>query len=107
MPVIALKPGYSFPSRSRRELYGNDILVHLMWRGNPLFACAATFRLPPSMRWADFVAQTVEPWAAMDPRFDVTRIGGWTLDGERLSPLPTATLDELGVGHKSLLAFAS
>lgn len=105
MPVVSLKPGYAYPSRSRRELYGDDILVHLMWRGNLLFASAATFRLSPSLTWADFVAHTVAPWAAMDPRFDATRVGRWILDEQALSPTPTATLEHLGVGHKSLLTF--
>jgi phenol hydroxylase P4 protein len=100
-----LNSEYSFPSRGRRELYGDDILVHLMWRGNPLFASPATFRLSPSLTWAEFVSHTVEPWATMDPRFDASRVGGWILDGKAITPPTTATLEQLSVGHKSLLTF--
>ena len=38
MAVVALKEGYEFPSRSRQELYGDDQLVHVMWRNNAMFA---------------------------------------------------------------------
>jgi phenol hydroxylase P4 protein len=96
---------YNHPSRSRQELYGDDQLVHVWWVNNPFMCAAACFRAPQAMVWNDFVEQVVTPWAASDPEFQVGSFTGWTLDGEALQIDQTRTLRELGVGHKSLLAF--
>lgn len=106
MPVIAITEEYKFPSRSRKELYGDDQLVHIMWQGNPFFCAAATFRAPSAMPWGEFIAGIVEPWAAGDPDFTPGSAGGWTLDGQPFTP-SEKTLDELGIGHKSLLTFST
>jgi phenol hydroxylase P4 protein len=107
MPVIAITDDYRFPSRSRQELYGDDQLVHVMWKGNPFFAAPATFRTPKATSWAEFVSDVVEPWASTDPDFTPGSPYGWRLDGEPFEPTTGATLDDLGVGHKSLLSFES
>ena len=105
MAVVALKEGYEFPSRSRQELYGDDQLVHVMWRNNRLFVAAATFRAPQAMPFADFLGALVNPWAGSDPEFVPGSPKGWTLDGEPWSPDPATGLRELGIGHKSLITF--
>ena len=98
---------YSFPSRSRQELYGDDQLVNVWWRNNPFLCAAATFRAPKAMTWAEFRAALVDPWAASDPDFDPADPARWTLDGEPLTPRDDDTLEQLGVGHKSLLSFTA
>jgi phenol hydroxylase P4 protein len=105
MPVVALTDNYRFPSRSRQELYGDDQLVHVMWKGNRMFAAAATFRAPKAMPWSDFLSALVDPWAASDPDYVPGSGRGWTLDGQPLQPEPGTALAGLGVGHKSLLTF--
>jgi phenol hydroxylase P4 protein len=103
--VVALKEGYEFPSRSRKELYGDDQLVHVMWRNNRRFCAAATFRAPTAMPFGDFLAAIVEPWAGSDPSFVSGSFAGWMLDGSPLEVDPARSLGEHGVGHKSLLTF--
>ncbi len=98
---------YEFPSRSRQELYGDDQLVHLWWLNNLWHCAAGCFRAPKAMTWADFLAGMAVAWAAADPDFDVAAMGEWQVDGTPLDPRPDATLEELGVGHKSLLAFTA
>ena len=105
MPVVAIKEGYKFPSRSRQELYGDDQLVHVMWRNNAMFAAAATFRAPQAMPFADFIAAIVDPWCSSDPQFVPGSHQRWTLDGQPWRPDPATGLRDLGVGHKSLLTF--
>jgi phenol hydroxylase P4 protein len=105
MSVRAITDGYEFPSRSRAELYGDDQLVHVLWRGNMMFCSAACFRAPKAMTWADFVAGMVDPWASSDPDYVPGSPRGWVLDGRELVPEDGRTLAELGVGHKSLLEF--
>lgn len=105
MTVRALSPGYDFPSRSRAELYGDDQLVNVLWRGNMMFCSAACFRVPKAMTWAAFVEQMVDPWAGSDPGYVPGSPRGWVLDGRPLEPDGERTLADLGVGHKSLLEF--
>ncbi len=96
---------YTFASRSRQELYGDDQLVHVMWKGNMFMAAAATFRAPKTMPWAEFLSGMVDPWAASDPDYRPGAGRDWTLDGRTITPAGDTTLAELGVGHKSLLTF--
>ncbi|MCQ4079128.1 phenol hydroxylase subunit P4 [Streptomyces sp. RB6PN25] len=96
---------YEFPSRSRQELYGDDQLVHVLWRNNEMFCAAACFRAPRAMTWAEFTAGMVEPWAASDPSFVPGSTQAWILDDDPFSPQPGMSLASLGVGHKSLLTF--
>src|SRR5664279_450678 len=97
---------YDFPSRSRQELYGDDQLVHLWWRDNPWFCAAACFRAPKAMTWGDFRAAMVDPWASGDPDFDPATDFTWSIDDHVVSPSDEQTLEALGVGHKSLVAFS-
>lgn len=96
---------YCYPSRSRQEFYGEDQLVHVWWQDNPMFCAAACFRAPQAMAWKDFIDQFVEPWAASDPDFRPGSYADWTLDGQPLQPDDARSLAELGVDHKSVLAF--
>lgn len=95
---------YDFPSKSRQELYGDDQLVHVWFRDNPWFCAAACFRAPKAMTWADFWSQLVIPFAEEDPDFDPAAPRAWSLHGESLTPRDEATLEELGVAHKDVLA---
>ena len=105
MAVRSLTGHYSFPSRSRAELYGDDQLVHVLWRGNPFLASAATFRVPRTMTFTDFMTTVVEPWAAGDPDFRPGTERAYQLDMADFDPDPARPLAELGVGHKSLVSF--
>ena len=96
---------YDFPSRSRQELYGEDQLVHVLWRGNSFLCAAATFRAPRAMPFGEFVSAIVEPWAASDPDFTPGTEDGWQLDGRAIEPKPDESLADLGVGHKHVLSF--
>ena len=96
---------YKFPSRSRAELYGDDQLVHVWFKGNPWFAAAACFRAPKAMTWNDFIAGMVNPLWSCDPDFDAaTTKLTWTVDDQPISPSGEESLAALGVGHKSLVA---
>ena len=96
---------YEFPSRSRQELYGEDMLVHVWWKDNPMFCAAATFRAPQAMSWADFRAAIVDPWASSDPDYDAGHEFSWGLDGQPFTPEPGTSLADLGIGHKHPLSF--
>ena len=97
---------YDFPSADRIENFGEDQLVYVHWRGNPLFSSAACFRAPRAMPFGEFVTAMVGPWAASDPDFDPSSVQGWRLFDEPLQPAGEKSLAELGIGHKALLSFA-
>ena len=96
---------YDFPSRDRQELFGDDILVNVLWANNMMFASAACFRAPKAMSWADFKSQMVDPWAASDPDYDPSAPRDWECNGEPFTPGDGASLDDTGVGHKGLFTF--
>lgn len=98
---------YKFPSRSRQELYGDDQLVNVWWKGNPFFVSAAMFRFPKAMPWADFVG-VMKGFFAADPDFvpDSLDTVEWVIDGAAVTPVASASLVENGVGHKSLIEFS-
>ena len=83
---------YEFPSRSRQELYGEDMLVHVWWKDNPMFCAAATFRAPQAMSWGDFRAAIVDPWASSDPDYDAAHEFSWGLDGQPFTQVRTVPI---------------
>jgi len=98
---------YDFPSADRAELFGDDQLVYVLWRGNPLLCTAACFRAPSAMPFAEFKQAMVDGWAGSDPDYDPAAAGQWQLFGESIDPDPAAALSDLGVGHKALLSFTA
>jgi phenol hydroxylase P4 protein len=104
MSVKALAP-YKFPPADRAELYGDDMLVHVNWDGNLLFCAAACFRAPKAMKWSDFKAQMIDPWAQGDPDYVAEQAKDWRIGDTPFEPDPDKTLAELGVRHKALIKF--
>lgn len=106
MPVSSIG-AYKFPSRSRQELYGDDLMVHVWWRNNNWHCAANAIRVPSTMTWSEMIDGIVTPWAACDPDFDPANYGGWVIDGRSVRPDPDQTLSELGIRHKSLVEFTA
>lgn len=99
--MIKSRGTYDFPSRSRQELYGDDILVHVL-RGSSMFFCsAAAFRAPKAMKWSDFVGGMVMPFVTSDPDFDTSKPLTWKLVDDDFTPDPDKSLEENGVKHKN------
>jgi phenol hydroxylase P4 protein len=96
---------YDYPAKDRQELFGDDILVHVMWASNMMFCAAACFRAPKAMSWADFKSQMIDPWAASDPDYDASAPTGWQVNGDAFSPEDGTSLGDTGVGHKGLFTF--
>ena len=92
---------YDFPSRSRQELYGDDILVHVLRSDSMFFCSAATFRAPKAMKWSEFVDAMVLPYVTSDPDFDASKPLSWKLVDDDFAPDPEASLEANGVKHKN------
>ncbi len=113
-PEIKSIGEYSFPSRSAAELYGDDMLLHVWWKGNPWFVAAACFRAPQAMPFGAFWEALFVPYHEEDPDFDASK--GWdqfdwfitvNRDATPISPSADATLADLGLTHKAVLGFSS
>lgn len=98
---------YTFPSADRADNFGDDQLVYVLWKGNPLLSAAACFRVPKAMPFGDFVAGVVLPWAGSDPDFDASTVSNWQLFNSPLNPGAATSLTDLGIGHKALLSFTA
>ena len=98
---------YDYPAADRAELFGDDQLVYVHWRGNLLFCSAACFRAPKSMPFGTFVSEMVIPWASSDPDFDSATIVDWQLFDDAFAADADVSLADAGVGHKGLLSFAT
>lgn len=94
---------YEFPSRSRQELYGDDMLVHVWWADNPWFCSAVTLRVPRAATWGDLWPMIVE-WAHTDPDFDENAAYRWAVLDKDVEPKADDTLADLGIRHKSYVA---
>ena len=111
-PEIKSIGEYNPASRSAQELYGDDILMHVWWKGNPWFVAAATFRVSPQMTFADFWSGVFVPYHEEDPDFDAGK--GWEqfdwflAVGRDTVPVEVSaeqTLADLGLTHKAVLGF--
>ncbi|MCO5303769.1 MAG: hypothetical protein M9923_11260 [Phycicoccus sp.] len=112
-PIVSIGE-YNFPSKSAQELYGDDMLVHVWWKGNPWFVAAACFRVPQQMPWEDFWNGIFVPYHEEDPDFDASK--GWeqfdwflavNRDATPVTPEAGKTLADLGVTHKGVFGFTA
>jgi phenol/toluene 2-monooxygenase (NADH) P4/A4 len=96
---------YDYPSKDRPEVYGDDLLVHVMWAGNMMLCSAACFRAPKAMGWGEFKTLMIDPWAASDPDYDPSAPTDWRIDGREVAPSAETSLVDAGVVHKGLVTF--
>jgi phenol hydroxylase P4 protein len=107
MAVVSLKPGYEFQARDRAEVFGDDMLIHVYWKGNMLFCSAAAFRAPKAIKFGDFKANMLSGVFGADSSFaelnsENTR---WTVDGKEVKPTDDTPLSEVCPTHKGLIMF--
>lgn len=105
MPVRAIGE-YDFPALDAKENFGDDQIVHVLWRGNPFFSAAGAFRAPSAIPFEAFLSDIVEPWLKCDPDYDPAAPKSWTVDDTPVDPAGK-TLAETGVEHKGLLTFTT
>ena len=88
------------------NFHGNRV-VYVHWEKHLSFCAAMAFPLPPPMPFAALVGELLPQFYGMHPDFakiDWTK-ATWTLDGKAFTPALDRSLEENGVGHKSLLRF--
>lgn len=109
MSVIAITPDYGAqiePRDLEKNFHGNRV-IYVHWEQHLSFCSAIAFPLPPSMPFGAFVEQVIKPHYAAHP--DARHVdwskATWMIDGEKMTPDFSRSLEENGLRHKSLVRF--
>lgn len=107
MAVVSLNPGYSGPTRDRRENFHGAQLVYVHWEGHLNFCAGITLPLPADTPFAALAGEILPSLYQADPDWASVDLAAarWMLDGRDWSPDPSRSIGEQGVGHKSLIRF--
>ena len=90
----------------RKNFHGN-MLVYVHWEEHLSFCSAVAFPLPPSMPFGALVSEVIAPAYAAHPdaaKIDWAKVV-WMIDGEKKTPDFGASLEAVGMKHKSLVRF--
>ncbi|MDD2224346.1 MAG: phenol hydroxylase subunit P4 [Pseudomonas sp.] len=107
MPVVAITPDYKFPARDRVENYAGNQLVYVGWDHHLMFCAAFTYLIAPSATFAELRDGMLPKGFSLHPEYSKINWDSatWLLDGEPFTPQLDKSLQEQGIGHKSLLRF--
>ena len=90
------------------KFHGNQ-LVYVGWEDHISICTANCYPLPPQMPFAALMSDVLP--SVLAPHPDFSKIdwekAEWILDGKAFTPDPVKSLEENGVGHKSLLRFST
>ena len=100
---------YAFPPRDRQENFGGNIVTYWHWEKHLVICSAVAFPLPPDMPFAAVVQDVLPGVFGAHPDFEKVDWdkAEWTRDGEPFVPDFAASLADNGIGHKSLITFAT
>ncbi len=100
---------YEFAPRDRRENFGGNIVTYWHWEKHLMICSAVAFPLPPDMPFGAVVREVLPGVYGAHPDFEKLDWASaeWTLDGAPFTPDFDAGLADNGIGHKSLVTFAT
>ncbi len=109
MSVVALDKQYAdkVEIRDRLENFHGNQVVYVHWEDHLMFCAALAFPLPPGMPFGALVKEILPTYYGMHPDFakiDWSKVR-WMIDGIETSPRLEASLQDNGVGHKSIIRF--
>lgn len=93
--------------KDRVENFHGNRVVYVHWERHLLFCAAIALPLPPAMPFRALLEDVLPGIYGVHPEFravDWSR-ATWALDGKPFAPDPGQSLEENGIGHKSLLRF--
>lgn len=109
MPAHAITADYHGDVKDARENFHGNIVVYVGWDHHLMFCASKAFPLPPTMPFAALIEQIMPEAFAQHPEFSSINweTAEWLLDGQPFTPDLDKGLEEQGVGHKSLIRFAT
>lgn len=109
MSVVAIDPDYESKTQPRDpvENFHGNVLIYVHWEEHNSFCSAVAFPVPLSMKFGSLIQDVIFPQYSAHP--DAAKISWdkviWSIDGTRCTPDLQSSLEENGIGHKSLLRF--
>ena len=105
MAVKFIGDSYDFPCANRRENYGGDINIYVVWDHHLIYCAPNTYRLPPDMKFRDFLEQVFAPDYFQHP--DVDKVnwdeGVWQLENQPWQPDLDKSFTGNGIAHNSFI----
>lgn len=105
MAVKFIGDSYDFPCANQVENYGGDMNVYVVWDHHLIYCAPNTYRLPPDMKFRDFLEQVFAPDYPQHP--DTGKVdwdqGVWQLENEPWQPDLDKSFRENGVAHNSFI----
>lgn len=105
MPVKFIGDAYDFPCANQVENYGGDINIYVVWDHHLIYCAPNTYRLPPDMKFRDFLEQVFAPDYPQHP--DTAQVdwdqGVWQLENQPWQPDLDKSFVENGVAHNSFI----
>ncbi len=105
MPVNAILDNYRFEPKDIEANFHGNRLVYVGWDHHMMFCAPVAFPLPPDMPFGALVDEVIPNAFGMHPDFadiDWDKVE-WRLNGELFAPDKSASLDALGIKHKSVI----
>ncbi|MDX1734331.1 MAG: phenol hydroxylase subunit P4 [Halioglobus sp.] len=109
MAVSAITDDYTGERLDRVENFNGNQLVYVGWDRHLLFCAPVAFLLPPDLPFSTLLEETIPGAFSLHPEFAQIDWQGveWLLDDEAFTPDPGKSIAEQGVGHKSIIRFAT
>ena len=105
MAVKFIGAAYDFPCANRQENYGGDMSLYMVWDRHLIYCAPNAYRVPPAMKFRDFLEQVFAPDYAQHP--DVKKVdweqGVWQLENAPWQPDLDKSLEENGIAHNSFI----
>lgn len=105
MAVKFIGAVYDFPCANRQENYGGDMSLYMVWDRHLIYCAPNAYRVPPAMKFRDFLEQVFAPDYAQHP--DVKKVdweqGIWQLENAPWQPDLDKSLEENGIAHNSFI----
>ncbi len=107
MSVIALQPGYAGAIADTEDRFHGNRLLYIGWDDHLLFCAPVCLPLPPSMPFGALLAEVLPGVYGSHPDFARIdwRDAQWFDSGRPFTPDPAKSLEDNGLGHKSVIRF--
>lgn len=105
MAVIALKDGYTGEVKDRAENFHGNQLLYVGWDKHLMFCAPHCVPVSAAMTFQDLFDHVITPMYAMHPDWRTVKLESieWLRSSERFVPKLDETLEQNGLGHKSLI----
>lgn len=109
MPVKAITAEYTGEVNDSADKFHGNIVVYINWVDHLMFCSPLAFPLQPAMPFGVVLSDLLPQFYGIHPDWQKIdwSVARWELDRVPFTPDPAKSLQEHGVGHKSVLRFTT